>query len=80
MPHNRLQPDILVYPARFSPLTDWKKITEHWLAVEVLSPSSRIYDREFKCDAYFAMGVRFGSSIGEMSLWNYARRKRRANS
>lgn len=57
MPNTQLQPDILVYPARFSPMTDWLKITEHWLAVEVLSPPSRIYDREFKRDAYFALGV-----------------------
>ena len=57
MPNTQLQPDILVYPARFSPMTDWRKITEHWLAVEVLSRSSRIYDREFKRDAYFALGV-----------------------
>lgn len=57
MPRTQLQPDILVYPARFSPATDWHKITEHWLAVEVLSRSSRVYDREFKRDAYFALGV-----------------------
>jgi Uma2 family endonuclease len=57
MPNTQLQPDILVYPARFSPMTDWRKITEHWVAVEVLSPSSRIYDREFKRDAYFALGL-----------------------
>lgn len=57
MPRTQLQPDILVYPARFSPMTDWRKITEHWLAVEVLSRSSRIYDREFKRDAYFALGL-----------------------
>ena len=57
MPRTQLQPDILVYPARFSPKTDWRKITEHWLAVEVLSRSSRIYDREFKRDAYFALGL-----------------------
>jgi Uma2 family endonuclease len=56
-PRTQLQPDILVYPARFSPNTDWSKVTEHWLAVEVLSRSSRIYDREFKRDAYFALGV-----------------------
>jgi len=56
-PRTQLQPDILVYPARFSPNTDWRKITEHWLAVEVLSPSSRVYDRDFKRDAYFALGV-----------------------
>ena len=57
MPNTQLQPDILVVPARFSPMTDWHKITEHWLAVEILSRSSRIYDREFKRDAYFALGV-----------------------
>ena len=57
MPNTQLQPDILVFPARFSPMTDWRKITEHWLAVEVLSRSSRIYDREFKRDAYFALGL-----------------------
>jgi Uma2 family endonuclease len=57
-PKTQLQPDILVYPARFAPTLDWKKVTEHWLAVEVLSRSSRMYDREFKRDAYFALGVR----------------------
>jgi Uma2 family endonuclease len=57
LPRTQLQPDILVYPARFSPTTDWRKITEHWLAVEVLSRSSRVYDREFKRDAYFALGL-----------------------
>jgi Uma2 family endonuclease len=57
MPRTQLQPDILVYPARFSPMTDWRKITEHWLAVEVSSRSSRVYDREFKRDAYFALGL-----------------------
>ena len=56
-PRTQLQPDILVYPSRFKPTTDWPKITEHWLAVEVLSRSSRVYDREFKRDAYFALGV-----------------------
>jgi Uma2 family endonuclease len=58
MPRTQLQPDILVYPARFSPKTDWRKITEHWLAVEILSRSSRVYDRDFKRDAYFALGLR----------------------
>lgn len=56
-PRTQLQPDILVYPSRFRPTTDWPKITEHWLAVEVLSRSSRIYDRDFKRDAYLALGV-----------------------
>lgn len=56
-PRTQLQPDILVYPSRFSPTTDWAKVDEHWLAVEVLSRSSRMYDREFKRDAYFALGL-----------------------
>lgn len=57
-PRTQLQPDILVFPARFGPRVDWAKVTEHWLAVEVLSRFSRIYDREVKRGAYFALGVR----------------------
>lgn len=57
-PHTQLQPDILVTPSRFGPTTDWAEVGENWLAVEVLSRSSRIYDHEFKRDAYFALGVR----------------------
>lgn len=57
-PRTQLQPDILVYPSRFRPTTEWAKVDEHWLAVEVLSRSSRMYDREFKRDAYIALGVR----------------------
>src|SRR5437868_7808923 len=56
-PRTQLQPDILVYSSRFAPTTDWRKISQHWLAVEVLSRSSRVYDREFKRDAYFRLGV-----------------------
>ena len=56
-PRNHLQPDILVYPARFGPSVNWKDVSEHWLAVEIFSQSSRIYDREFKRDAYFVFGV-----------------------
>jgi Uma2 family endonuclease len=56
-PATQLQPDILVYPARFSPQTDWATVTEHWLAVEILSRSSRMYDREVKRAAYLALGV-----------------------
>lgn len=56
-PLTQLQPDLLVYPARFGPAIEWAKVTEHWLAVEVLSRSSRTYDREFKRDAYFALGL-----------------------
>lgn len=57
LPNTQLQPDVLVYPARFSPTLDWRKITEHWLAIEVVSRSSRVYDREIKRGAYFALGV-----------------------
>ena len=53
----QLEPDLLVYPSRFPANCHWTDITEHWLAVEVISPSSRIYDREFKHDAYLRLGV-----------------------
>ncbi len=56
-PATQLEPDILVFPARFSPMLKWREVTEHWLAVEVLSRSSRMYDREVKRAAYFALGV-----------------------
>jgi Uma2 family endonuclease len=56
-PLTQLEPDILVYPARFGPTVEWVDVTEHWLAIEVLSRSSRVYDREFKRDAYLALGV-----------------------
>lgn len=57
MPRTQLQPDVLVYPSRFPLSGTWVDISEHWLAVEVLSRSSRVYDREFKRDAYLALGV-----------------------
>jgi len=52
-----LNPDILVYPASYAPTTPWKRIRDWWLAVEVLSPSTRIYDRDFKREAYINLGV-----------------------
>lgn len=57
-PLTHLEPDLLVVPPHFAPGLPWEEITEHWLAVEVLSTSSRVYDREFKRDAYLALGVR----------------------
>lgn len=57
-PKTQLEPDILVFPAGIRPGAHWREVHEHWLAVEVLSPSSRVYDREFKRDAYLALGVR----------------------
>ena len=57
-PRTELQPDVLVFPSRYAPDTPWPEIREFWLAVEILSRSSRVYDREYKRDAYFALGVR----------------------
>jgi Uma2 family endonuclease len=56
-PKTQLQPDVLVYSARISPRADWSEITGFWLAIEVLSRSSQVYDRDFKRDAYLAIGV-----------------------
>ncbi len=58
LPATQLEPDVLVYPSHFSPMLRWVDINEHWLAVEVLSRSSRMYDRLYKRDAYFQLGVR----------------------
>lgn len=69
LPLTQLQPDVLVFPARFPLSSTWADVDEHWLAVEVLSRSSRVYDREFKRDAYLAMGV------GEVWLVDIARRE-----
>lgn len=55
--HTQLQPDVLVCPPEFRPTLNWRDISGWWLAVEVLSPSSRLYDREVKRDAYLALGV-----------------------
>lgn len=57
-PHTQLQPDLLVVPARLPIGAPWVDMTDHWLAVEVLSRSSRRYDRDFKRDAYLDLGVR----------------------
>lgn len=56
-PRTLLEPDLLVFPATYAPGTPWHVIREWWLAVEVFSPSSRVYDRDFKRDAYLALGV-----------------------
>lgn len=57
LPNTQLEPDVLVTPSRFPPSLEWADVTEHWLAVEVFSRGSRIYDRDFKRDAYLALGV-----------------------
>ena len=55
---NSLIPDILVYPARFAIGAAWPDITDWLLAIEIVSRSSAIYDREHKRRAYLALGVR----------------------
>jgi Uma2 family endonuclease len=57
LPKTHLEPDILVLPARFPLTSKWSEIRDWWLAVEVFSPSSVIYDRDFKRNAYLALGV-----------------------
>ena len=57
-PMTQLEPDLLIVPPSFALGTPWADISEHWLAVEILSRSSRVHDREFKRDAYLALGVR----------------------
>jgi Uma2 family endonuclease len=56
-PFTQLEPDVLVVPSRFPIGAPWAQMTEHWLAVEVFSRSSHRYDRDFKRDAYLALGV-----------------------
>jgi len=71
--HTLLDPDILVFPATFGPETTWKQIRGWWLAVEVLSPSSRVYDRDFKRPAYLALGVEtvwlVDPEAGTVEIW-----------
>lgn len=55
-PRTELQPDVLV-SRNPGPGSTWDDVKEHWLAVEVLSPSSRLYDRNYKRDAYLQLGV-----------------------
>ncbi|MEP6779984.1 MAG: Uma2 family endonuclease [Gemmatimonadaceae bacterium] len=57
-PKTQLHTDLLVQPIQFERETEWSNVDDHWLAVEVLSRTSRTYDRDMKCPAYFALGVR----------------------
>lgn len=56
-PRTHLEPDILVFPSDQPINRKWSAIRDWWLAVEVFSESSVIYDRDFKRNAYLAMGV-----------------------
>jgi len=57
-PSVHLEPDLLVFATRFGPAASWTDISDWWLAVEVSGRSSRRYDRDYKRDAYLALGVR----------------------
>ena len=57
MPSGQIRPDILVAAARYPVRERWKDVRDYWLAVEVFSTSSRIYDRDFKRDNYHRLGV-----------------------
>jgi Uma2 family endonuclease len=54
-PDFQCEPDILV--GRFPPDADWASMTDRRLAVEVSGVGSRVYDREYKRDAYLSVGV-----------------------
>jgi Uma2 family endonuclease len=56
-PKLHLEPDLLVFPALYPLKSTWTQISGWWLAVEVLSPQSKFYDRDYKRDAYLAAGV-----------------------
>ncbi len=56
-PKTHLEPDLLVFPGPIRKDVSWTDLSAHWLAVEVFSRSSRMYDRGYKRDAYLALGV-----------------------
>ena len=56
-PKTHLEPDVLVLPAPRRGEKEWADFSRWWLAIEVLSRSSHMYDREIKRDAYLALGV-----------------------
>ena len=57
-PDTHLVPDVMVASPRGRPMPSWDDLRERWLAVEVLSPSTRVHDRNYKVNAYLALGVR----------------------
>ncbi|MGQ0703947.1 MAG: Uma2 family endonuclease [Gemmatimonadales bacterium] len=56
-PGIKMEPDILVFRHPGIPRR-WEEVRDHWLAVEVWSPSSVVYDRDIKRDALLQVGVR----------------------
>ena len=57
-PRTHLEPDLLVFPSSYPVRSRWRDLRGWWLACEVFSDGSVIYDRDFKRDAYLALGVR----------------------
>ena len=57
-PRTQLEPDILIVPSRTPIPEKWTEFRDYWLAVEVYSPSSRIYDHDFKRENYLRLGVK----------------------
>jgi Uma2 family endonuclease len=56
--HTNLEPDLIAYADDGGELgRPWTEPRRWWLAVEVLSRGSRIYDREWKRRAYLDIGV-----------------------
>ncbi len=56
-PKVELQPVVLVFRKPRGE-TRWERFTEHLLAVEVQSPSTKVYDRDHKRPAYLSLGVK----------------------
>jgi Uma2 family endonuclease len=54
-PSTELQPDVLVGRQPADSIR-WED-TDRWLAVEISGRSSRVYDRDYKRDAYLELGV-----------------------
>ena len=54
----QLEPDLLVIPTRYVDSGSWRQMADWWLAVEVSGRASRVYDRDFKTEAYLRLGVR----------------------
>ncbi len=54
----QLEPDLLIIPAGLANQATWRRITGWWLAVEVSGRGSKVYDRDFKRQAYLRLGVR----------------------
>jgi Uma2 family endonuclease len=54
---SQLEPDLLVVPGHYGRSATWRDIPSWWLAIEVLSPSTRKKDLTVKRAAYLEFGV-----------------------